>query len=67
VSRQSEEAHVQDLLLSVRSKVLGGHSLAQGMLQSGRFPELYIGTFVVGERSGHFDLILDQRSDYTEN
>ncbi|MDB9677596.1 type II secretion system F family protein, partial [Acinetobacter baumannii] len=36
VSRQSEKAHVQNLLLSVRSKVLEGHSLAQGMQQSGR-------------------------------
>lgn len=37
VSRQSEKAHVQNLLLSVRSKVLEGHSLAQGMQQSGVF------------------------------
>lgn len=37
VSRQSEKTHVQNLLLSVRSRVLEGHSLAQGMQQSGRF------------------------------
>lgn len=67
VSRQSEKAHVQNLLLSVRSKVLEGHSLAQGMQQSGRFPDLYIATVAAGERSGHLDLILDQLSDYTEN
>ncbi len=53
VSRQSEKAHVQNLLLSVRSKVLEGHSLAQGMQQSGRFPDLYIATVAAGERSGH--------------
>jgi len=67
VAKQNEKAHVQNLLLSVRSKVLEGHSLAQGMQQSGRFPDLYIPTIAAGERSGHLDLILDQLSDYTEN
>ncbi|WP_130803593.1 type II secretion system inner membrane protein GspF [Acinetobacter ihumii] len=67
VAKQSEKAHVQNLLLSVRSKVLEGHSLAQAMQQSGRFPDLYIATIAAGERSGHLDLILEQLSDYTEN
>ena len=67
VAKQSEKAHVQNLMLSVRSKVLEGHSLAQGMQQSGSFPELYIATIAAGERSGHLDLILDQLADYTEN
>ena len=67
VAKQNEKAHVQNLLLSVRSKVLEGHSLAQGMQQSGRFPDLYIATIAAGESSGHLDLILDQLSDYTEN
>ena len=67
VAKQNEKAHVQNLMLSVRSKVLEGHSLAQGMQQSGRFPDLYIATIAAGERSGHLDLILDQLADYTEN
>ena len=67
VGKQNEKAHVQNLMLSVRSKVLEGHSLAQAMQQSGRFPDLYIATIAAGERSGHLDLILDQLSDYTEN
>lgn len=37
VGKQSEKVHVQNLLMSVRSKVLEGHSLAQGLQQSGRF------------------------------
>ena len=67
VGKQSEKVHVQNLLMSVRSKVLEGHSLAHGLQQSGRFPELYIATIAAGERSGHLDLILDQLADYTEN
>lgn len=67
VGKQSEKVHVQNLLMSVRSKVLEGHSLAQALQQSGRFPELYTATIAAGERSGHLDLILDQLADYTEN
>ena len=67
VAKQSEKRHVQSLLLSVRSKVLEGHSLAKALQQSSNFPELYIATIAAGERSGHLDLILDQLADYTEN
>ena len=67
VGKQSEKAHVQNLLMSVRSKVMEGHSLAQALQQAGRLPDLYIATIAAGERSGHLDLILDQLSDYTEN
>ncbi|WP_353143585.1 type II secretion system inner membrane protein GspF [Acinetobacter pragensis] len=67
VGKQNEKAHVQNLLMSVRSKVLEGHSLANALSQVGRFPELYIATIAAGERSGHLDLILDQLADYTEN
>lgn len=67
VGKQSEKNHVQRLIMQVRSKVLEGHSLAQALQQSGRFPALYIATIAAGERSGHLDLILDQLADYTEN
>lgn len=67
VGKQSEKAHVQNLLMSVRSKVLEGYSLANALQQSGRFPDLYIATIAAGERSGHLDLILEQLADYTEN
>ena len=67
VGKQSEKAHVQNLLMSVRSKVMEGHSLASALQQAGRLPDLYIATIAAGERSGHLDLILDQLSDYTEN
>ena len=66
VGKQNEKAHVQNLLMSVRSKVMEGHSLASALQQSGRLPDLYIATIAAGERSGHLDLILDQLADYTE-
>ena len=67
VGKQNENAHVRNLLMSVRSKVMEGHSLASALQQSGRLPDLYIATIAAGERSGHLDLILDQLADYTEN
>jgi general secretion pathway protein F len=67
VAKQSEKAHVQKVLLSIRSKVLEGYSFANALQQSGRFPDLYIATIAAGERSGHLDLILDQLAEYTEN
>ncbi|MFC3902795.1 general secretion pathway protein F [Acinetobacter marinus] len=66
VAKQSEKKHVESLLLSVRAKVLEGHSLAKALDQSGNFPTLYIATVASGERSGHLDLILEQLADYTE-
>ena len=59
VAKQSEKKHVESLLLSVRAKVLEGHSLAKALDQSGNFPTLYIATVAAGERSGHLDLILE--------
>lgn len=67
VARQGDKPHVQSLILSVRSKVMEGHSLAQSLRMSGNFPPLYIATISAGEKSGHLDLILNQLADYTEN
>lgn len=67
VAKQTEKRHVQSLLLSVRSKVMEGHSFAQALKMSGSFPPLYMATIAAGERSGHLDLILNQLADYTEN
>lgn len=67
VAKQTEKSHVKALLLSVRSKVLEGYSLAKALAAAGRFPPLYIATIAAGEKSGHLDLILSQLADYTEN
>lgn len=67
VARQTEKKHVNSLMLSVRGKVMEGHTLAHSLKLSGRFPPLYIATIAAGEKSGHLDLILNQLADYTEN
>ncbi len=67
VAKQSEKPHVKALIMSVRSKVLEGYSLAVALQEAGNFPAIYIATISAGERSGHLDLILNQLADYTEN
>ncbi len=68
VSRQSEKQKVANIVLSVRSKVLEGHSLANSMAEfPAAFPSLYRATIAAGEHSGHLDLVLGKLADYSEN
>lgn len=67
VAKQTQKTHIKSLMLSVRSHVLEGFSLANALSQVASFPPLYIATIAAGEKSGHLDLILNQLADYTEN
>ncbi|HET8711760.1 MAG TPA: type II secretion system inner membrane protein GspF [Spongiibacteraceae bacterium] len=68
VSRQAEKQKVANIVLSVRSKVLEGHSLANSMAEyPAAFPGLYRATVAAGEHSGHLDLVLGKLADYSEN
>lgn len=68
VSRQSENARTQSMLLSVRSKVMEGYSLARSFGEYPRaFPDLYRATVAAGESSGHLDLVLGRLADYTDS
>jgi general secretion pathway protein F len=68
VSQQSEKPKVTKVLLSVRSKVMEGHSLASSLAEfPGAFPTLYRATVAAGEHSGHLDLVLSKLADYSEN
>ncbi len=68
VSRQTEKPRIKSLLLSVRSKVLEGHSFADALKDYPKvFPEIYQATVSAGEQSGHLDAVLERLADYTED
>ncbi|HEY5806385.1 MAG TPA: type II secretion system inner membrane protein GspF [Povalibacter sp.] len=68
VAEQTEKPRIKSVVLGVRSKVLEGHSLADGLSDFPRvFPELYRATVAAGEQSGHLDTVLERLSDYTES
>lgn len=68
VSRHTEKQRVQSLILSVRAKVLEGHSLASALSDFPRvFPEIYQATVAAGEQSGHLDAVLERLADYFED
>jgi general secretion pathway protein F len=68
VSQQSEKPRVQSIMLGVRSKVMEGHTLADGFSEFPKvFPEIYRSTVSAGESSGRLDGVLERLADYTEN
>lgn len=67
VSRQTEKPRIKSLLLSVRAKVMEGHTFASALSDYPKvFPEIYQATVSAGEQSGHLDAVLERLADYTE-
>ena len=67
VSQQNDHTRTKSILLGVRSKVMEGHTLADGLGDFPQaFPELYRATVAAGEQSGHLDVVLERLADYTE-
>ncbi|WP_303907937.1 type II secretion system inner membrane protein GspF [Thiohalomonas denitrificans] len=67
VGEQTEKPRLKSLMLGVRSRVLEGRSLADGLADfPSVFPELYRATVAAGEQSGHLDVVLERLADYTE-
>ncbi|HEV2271695.1 MAG TPA: type II secretion system inner membrane protein GspF [Steroidobacteraceae bacterium] len=68
VSQQTEKPRVQSIILGVRSKVMEGHTLADGLTEFPRvFPEIYRATISAGEQAGHLDSVLERLAVYTES
>lgn len=68
VSRQAERQKVTRVMLSVRSRVMEGHTLADAMAEfPAAFPSLYRATVAAGEHSGHLDLVLARLADHAES
>lgn len=68
VAEQTEIPRVKSILIGVRSKVMEGHTLADGLADFPKaFPELYRATVAAGEQSGHLDGVLERLADYTES
>ena len=68
VSQQNENPRAQSILLGVRSRVMEGHTLADGLGDFPQaFPELYRATVAAGEQSGHLDAVLERLADFTES
>ena len=68
VSQQNENPRAQSILLGVRSRVMEGHSLADGLTDFPQaFPELYRATVAAGEQSGHLDAVLERLAEFTES
>lgn len=67
VAQQNDNSRTKSIVLGVRSKVVEGHTLANGLTEFPQaFPELYRSTVSAGEQSGHLDVVLDRLADYTE-
>jgi len=67
VAQQNDNPRTKSIMLGVRSKVVEGHTLANGLAEFPQaFPELYRSTVSAGEQSGHLDVVLDRLADYTE-
>lgn len=67
VSEQTEKTKTKGLILSVRSKVLEGHSFANALHDfPAAFSHLYCATIAAGEKAGHLDIVLQRLADYVE-
>ena len=68
VSKQSEKPSTQNMMVTIRSKVMEGFSLANALGEYPRaFPKLHRATVAAGESAGHLDLVLNKLAEFTES
>ena len=67
VAQQTERARMKNILLSVRGRVMEGHTLAYGLGEFPHvFPEIFRATVEAGEQTGHLDAVLERLAEYAE-
>lgn len=67
VAQQATKNKIRSMLLSIRSKVMEGHSLAEALASYPKaFPILFRASVEAGEQSGHLHAVLMQLADFTE-
>jgi len=67
-AKQTEKKNIRHILSAVRTRVVEGYSLADGLkAYPSVFPDMYRATISAGEQSGHLDAVLERMADYTES
>ncbi len=67
VAEQCEKPRLQNMMMTVRSKVVEGYTLAEGLAEFPHvFDHLFRSMVAAGERSGHLEQVLNRLADYTE-
>lgn len=67
VSRQVHNDKIRSVLLALRTRVLEGRTLSDGLEEFSRvFPDVYRATVAAGEHSGHLHEVLNRLADHTE-
>ena len=68
VSQQLDKPRLKSMIMSVRSRVMEGHSLATALNDFPHvFNDLFRTTVEAGEHSGHLNVVLERLADYTES
>ncbi len=67
VAQQTTRRKARSIFMSVRSRVMEGHSLTNSMIEHpATFDELYRSSVAAGERSGRLDAVLENLADFLE-
>ncbi|PJC85079.1 type II secretion system protein GspF [Vibrio sp. HA2012] len=68
VAEQSEKSRIRTMIVAVRSRVMEGYTLSEGLAGYPQvFNELFCAMVAAGERSGHLDMVLNRLADYAEH
>src|SRR3984957_14992342 len=68
VSQQTEKPRIQSIVMGVRTRVMEGHTLANGLAEFPKvFPEIYRATVSAGEQAGHLDSVLERLGGHTQS